>query len=205
MPNILQKAWGAANEPLIPEAPVRQLQESMTTPHLDESPLWAKVKGFGAGALEGLRGQSSPVNIASNLAMLVPGAGIIGKGAQAARGGAAVMEAPQAARGLAAGEGALAGLMEAAPQVLHHAAEFAPVGGEEAFNATRGALPKVADPVEAAYQKIMSTMGRPVEHNSQAIADIARPGTQEMMGKLHDEANPVFRRLQETGAFSGQR
>jgi hypothetical protein len=200
MPNFLSKAWGAANEPLIPEEPVRQLQESMTTPHLDENPWWARAKGFGAGALEGLRGQSSPMNIASNLAMLVPGAGLIGKGAQAARGGAALAEAPQAVEGLGRMGGAMSGLMHAAP-----AAEFAPVGGEAAWNATRPVAAAIPDPAVAAYERILQQLPTGVEHNSQAIADMARPGTQEMLGKLHNEANPVFRKMQGEGAFSGQR
>lgn len=184
-------------DPLVPEEPVRKLQERMTTPVLDENPLWAQVKGFGAGALEGLRGQTSPLNIASNLAMLVPGAGMIG------RGGAALAEAPQVAK---AG-GAMAGLAEAAPQALHTAAEFAPVGGEGAWNAARGMAEKVTDPAEAAYKRILATMGKKdaVVHNSQAIADMARPGTQQMMEQLHQEARPAFEALRDQGAFSGQR
>lgn len=201
MPNIFQKAWGAANEPLIPEAPVRAAQESMTTPVLDENPWWARAKGFGAGALEGLRGQSSPMNIASNLAMLVPGAGVIGKGAQAARGGAALAEAPQAARGASA----MAGLVDAAPQALHDLAEFAPVGGEAAWNAARPTAAAATDPAMAAYERILQQLPTGVEHNSQSIADMARPGTQQMMQRLHSEARPAFEQLQKQGAFSGQR
>lgn len=188
-------------EPLVPEEPVRKLQEKMTTPVLDENPLWAQVKGFGAGALEGLRGQTSPLNIASNLAMLIPGAGVVG------RGGAALAEAPQAAAQFGKAGGAMAGLAEAAPQALHDVAEFAPVGGESAWNAARGVAEKVTDPAEAAYKRILATMGKKdaVVHNSQAIADMARPGTQQMMEQLHQEARPAFEALRDQGAFSGQR
>lgn len=195
MPNFLSKAWGAANEPLVPEAPVKQLGEQMTTPVLDENPWWARAKGFGAGALEGLRGQTSPLNIASNLAMFVPGAGIVGKGAQA------MGETAQAGKA-AGGGGAMAGLMEAAPSL---GAEFAPVGGEAAWNATRPAVEKIADPAVAAYERILQQLPTGQAHNSQAIADMARPGTQQMMEKLHQEARPAFEQLQKSGAFNGLR
>lgn len=184
-------------DPLVPEEPIRKLQEQMTTPKLDESPWWAMTKGFGAGALEGLRGQTSPLNLAGIAASFIPGAGA------AARGGAALAEAPQ----LAKAGGAMAGLAEAAPQALHDVAEFAPVGGEGAWNAARGVAEKFTDPAEAAYKRILATMGKKdaVVHNSQAIADMSRPGTQQMMEKLHSEARPAFEALRDKGVFSGER
>lgn len=241
----LKNAWNTANEPLVPEEPVRRLGEQMTTPHLDESPTWAKLKGFGAGALEGLRQQTSPVNIVSNLATMIPAASMISRGVKAARGGAALLEAPQAAHAVAPtmdllGElpqarqvlpsggdvdaltgalkyslakvpnaknlsDAVQGLQEAAPQALHHAPEFAPVGGEASFNAGRDAAQPFLDPIEQAYQRIRGTMGTPAKHSSQAIQDISHPGAQQMIEKLHGEARPTFAKLQQEGAFNGLR
>lgn len=54
-------------EPLVPEAPVRRLQEQIDAPTLERSPWEARLRGFGAGALEGLRGLTSPLSLASML------------------------------------------------------------------------------------------------------------------------------------------
>ena len=54
-------------EPLVPEAPVRRLQEQIDAPELERSPWEARLRGFGAGALEGLRGLSSPMALAGML------------------------------------------------------------------------------------------------------------------------------------------
>lgn len=65
--------------------------------------------------------------------------------------------------------GLLSGLKKASPvaQKVIPAAEtlgeidpmFTPVGGEAMFNAGRGAINKLIDPLEAVYAKIMSGMG----------------------------------------------
>ena len=54
-------------EPLVPEAPVRRLQEQIDAPTLERAPWEARARGFGAGALEGLRGLTSPLSLASML------------------------------------------------------------------------------------------------------------------------------------------
>lgn len=140
--------WETLNRPLVPEEPVRQLQAAIDTPTLERSPWEARLRGFGAGALEGLRGQTSPISLAGLAGLAVPGLGL-GRAAQAA---------PRAIRGLAGA------IPEAGPAVSGLGGtlpEFAPIGGEAAINAMRsGAVQRYIDPSEAAYTRILATMGR---------------------------------------------
>ena len=59
--------------------------------------------------------------------------------------------------------------------------EFTAVGGEGMYNAARGRVQRAAEPVEAAYKRVMGTMG-------------PRPS-----------APPPFQALQQSGAFRGGR
>jgi hypothetical protein len=153
--------------PLVPKSAIQGTQDKLEQPKLDQSPFMAGLKGFGSGALEGLRGQTSPLNLAGIAAMMIPGAGLVGRGAKAAS------EVPEALSGLA---NITPDLVEAAPAVkqvmptaqdaldlgglLRHnlakvpnaaskavegplkglgaaSAEFTPVGREAAYNAGR--------------------------------------------------------------------
>lgn len=80
------------NTPLIPAAPVKRLQDAIDTPTLERSPWEARVRGFGAGALDGLRNLSSPANLVSIGSLLVPG---MGEGVGLAKGAKAVSGAAQ--------------------------------------------------------------------------------------------------------------
>ncbi len=205
MPNPLsaiKSAYDWATTPLVPEAPVRAMQERMTTPTLDQSPLGARLRGFGAGALEGLRSLTSPAQLAS-LAAMVPGVGglgAVGKGAEAAAGlreamltpeqTAAVTTAakdilnPGTARmmemmhreasptfkaleqaGTFAGDRTIGGLTRAlaprAETLGETTAEFTPQGGEGIYNIARPTGKQPIDPKDAAYLRVMGTMGRP--------------------------------------------
>ena len=54
-----------ANTPIIPQSAIGGLQNAITEHSLDESMLGSQLRGFGAGALEGLRGLITPGNIAA--------------------------------------------------------------------------------------------------------------------------------------------
>lgn len=131
--DYLKRAGSWATTPLLPQEAIEPVQTAMTEPHLDENPILTRVKGFGAGALEGLRGLTTPVDIAS-----------------LAIGGPEVSAARRASQ--------LGTAAESLPALGRVAAEFAPVGEEAAYNIGRQ-LPKVADPMEAAYQNVLSNRG----------------------------------------------
>lgn len=56
-------------EPLVPQSAIEPLQRKLDQRRLDQSPEEAQLRGFGAGALEGLRGLTSPASLAG----LLPG------------------------------------------------------------------------------------------------------------------------------------
>ncbi|SRR5258708_2794978 len=181
MPNYLSSLWSAANQPLIPEAPMRRAQEAMTTPHLDESPLWAKTKGFGAGALEGLRNMVTPLGIAS---LAIPGAEAgegVEAGVQAARGMSPTMD--------------LLGELPAARQMM-------PTGGD--VDALTGLLKYNLAKVPNAASKAQKGLVAGV-HDSQSIRDLANPSAQAQMEKMYQQNRPVAQDLIQKGAFSGSR
>lgn len=140
MPNYL-------NTPLIPAAPVKAAQAAIDTPNLNRSPWEARIRGFGAGALEGLRNLSTPTNLASTALLAVPGVG------EASALGRVASEAPEAIQGLSKAIPAAETLGESLP-------EFTAVGGEGLYNVAKGAVKGVMDPVEAAYARILSRGGR---------------------------------------------
>ena len=59
-------------DPLVPQSWIKPLQDKLDTRSLDESVVGAQLRGFGAGALEGLRGLTSPANLAG----MIPSAGL---------------------------------------------------------------------------------------------------------------------------------
>lgn len=67
MPNpldALKSLWGAANTSLVPEGLLHGAQDLIDSPSLERSPMEARIRGFGAGALEGLANQITPMNVA---------------------------------------------------------------------------------------------------------------------------------------------
>jgi hypothetical protein len=79
--DFLKSAWHTANEPLVPQGAIKPMQDALDSPSLERSPFEAQLRGFGAGAMEGLRGLTSPLNLA---AMAIPG----GRGARGVLGAA---------------------------------------------------------------------------------------------------------------------
>jgi hypothetical protein len=71
-------------EPLVPKSWIAPAQEALDKRRLDQSPLEAKIRGFGAGALEGLRGLTTPAQLASLALPVGRGAMGIMRGAKAA-------------------------------------------------------------------------------------------------------------------------
>lgn len=145
MPNYLSKGWEQANQPLVPEAAIAPIQNKLDRPrdmskagfdwntlsdiggNLLHHPI-ETIGGFHAGALEGLRGQTSPINLAG-LATMGMGGGV----AEAASGlGAAAKAAPTALEGLASATPELVAATKAGLP-----AEMAAQGGEAAYNAVR--------------------------------------------------------------------
>lgn len=68
---LLSKIWHGISDPLT-DAPSRfanQVANTIDSPSLDTSPMMARIKGFGAGALQGLgdtiSGMTSPLNLAT--------------------------------------------------------------------------------------------------------------------------------------------
>jgi len=146
--------FAGLSEPLIPEAPVRKLQDAIDSPSLERSPWEARLRGFGAGALEGLRQQTSPANLAALAANAIPG---VGGGLRGLRSAKAL---PAALSGLRGAAPAVSEVAPTAAMLGETAAEFAPVGGEAAYNAGRQVVKHVSDPVEAVYKAILAKGGR---------------------------------------------
>lgn len=106
MPGPLDKL----TQSIVPQSWIQPAQDYLTEPHLDQSPAMAKLKGFGAGALQGLRDLATPANIAT--AMVPPMGGAVRGVAAAARPVRALEAAFPAVREAvpaAFGEGAWAG------------------------------------------------------------------------------------------------
>lgn len=138
--SLLQALYNRMTSPLVPQLADagEQAETAMSEPSLDASPTMAMAKGFGAGAMKGLgRVLSDATSPVSLLAMLASGG--LSAGAKGAGAGVTAARA-------------------AAPELGALSAEFAPVGGEAAYNAGR-AVSALADPTEAAYGRILARMG----------------------------------------------
>jgi hypothetical protein len=199
MPN-LSDLWSASNQSLIPQSAVTSAQNAITTPRLDESPTWAKIKGFGAGALQGLRDQITPLGIAA----LVAGTGA-GAGMRALTGGAEGLEAGVGAARAAAPTMELLGEAPAVQQTM-------PTGSavDSLTNIMRNNLMKVpsAKGVDAsqAIQGLRGAAGQGMlGPESGGLQDMMNPRNQAMMEKMYQESRPVAQDLIRKGAFSGNR
>lgn len=149
MPN----AYGQfMQRPLVPQQAIQGLQDSLTEPHLDQSPTMARIKGFGAGALDGLRSLTTPESLMA-----------IGGLAMGARGGGEMPSMPQ--------EGPALGLpqfSQLAPRSHLPVQEtlgevhpdFTPMGGEGLFNAARKSPNTPFDPAALGYDRIYGKGGR---------------------------------------------
>lgn len=77
--DLLKKGVNVATTPLVPEAPVNAMADSIDSPTLDRSPWEARLRGFGAGALQGARTLTSPLDIATLPIPGMKGLGGLGK------------------------------------------------------------------------------------------------------------------------------
>lgn len=174
MPNdsLMQALLARAQTPLVPQSAIQPAVSSLTEPKLDQSPMMARIKGFGAGALEGLRGQTSPLNLAA-LATLPMGGGAA-RGAVAGAEGLArvipeVVEAAPAVKQVmpmaddvtrlaAQLKNRLMQVPSAGSKTLGQVApEYTAVGGESALNAGREAMKRVPVPRQDAYTRILGS------------------------------------------------
>lgn len=136
------------NQSLIPKQYVQKAQAALDTPSLERSPWEARLRGFGAGALEGLAEQITPLNIAGLAMAGMPGANprVLG----ALKYG---LEGVGLGRASKAASGAIQGASRAIPQLERYAPvaetlgetlpEFTAVGGEALYNAGRQAGPNI--------------------------------------------------------------
>ena len=164
--DYLKKAWGFANTPLVN---ADGAADAIDSPSVERSPMEARVRGFGAGALQGLAGMSTPLNIGM---AAMPAMGAMMRGGQAAKRLAPALDlidtpTPKQVMPGADDVNALIGdlrrnlakvpsrrppmetLGEVNPQ-------FTPVGGEGIYNAGQGAAG--SGPVDA-YQLLLSKLG----------------------------------------------
>ena len=123
-------------EPLIPQTAVSPLQEALERRRLDQSPLEAQLKGFGSGALEGLRSLSSPAQLLGLAGLAVPAVRAAGV-------------APRVMQGLQRAMPAM-DVLESGPvaQVAPAADDVASLIGQLKYNLAR--VPKVGSPTPAA-------------------------------------------------------
>lgn len=119
-------------EPLLPRSAIQPLQESLDRRSLEQSPLEAQIKGFGAGALEGLRNLTSPKSLIDlGITFAVPEYGAL----------RAAKAVPQAIRGLKGVAGLAAPKTTKAVKTLgEQFPEFTAVGEEALYN-TGKAIP----------------------------------------------------------------
>lgn len=176
--------------PLVPQSLTQPIEDKLTQPKANQSPGMAMVKGFGAGALEGLRNMTSPLNLAgAALSVFNPMAE-----------GPAVMEglsqaAPEAYSAIDAinwptverlyqqarptfealrdagtfGGGRTVGSLykdvqpavKAATETLGETdPEFTPVGAENYYNVGKAGLQHAVDPALQAYKNLLAAGGR---------------------------------------------
>lgn len=175
MPNpieILKRLGSMATTPLVDEETIAPYQDALDSPTLGRSPMAARMRGFGAGAMEGMRGMTDPLSLAS---MAMPGLGALkgmGRAGQMAAKAAPTIDLvePAAVRQVAPGMddvNALIGDMQRnlarvpkRPKPMEtlgeRAPDFTPVGGEGMYNAGRQA----SQPVPSdAYQHLLRNMG----------------------------------------------
>lgn len=164
MPNLLQTLLDRATTPLLPQSVIQGTQDTLTQPSLTQSPTMARIKGFGAGALQGVRDLTSPAMLAGSLMDDVPGALLasrfLGAGSKAAEAAPAIAEGMSALKPTLTSFGKLAAPAltrgaKVAETLGEMSPEFTPLGGEGMFNATRGAGTPVPGSDDSLYQLAM--------------------------------------------------
>lgn len=93
MPHPLDFLSGLVT-PMVPKRAIQPVQDWIDSPTGDYGPVEARLRGFGAGALEGLRGFTTPVDVAAAALPI----GLIGRGMRNLGRGA--QNAPEAIQGL---------------------------------------------------------------------------------------------------------
>jgi hypothetical protein len=163
--------------PLIPKGLIQGTQEALDAPALDRSIPIAQLRGLGAGLLEGVRRQTSPLNLASMAAPLAGRAASLGGKALGALRSLrptielvedipAVTQVMPSMDEVAGLTSQLAGRLKEIPRAGEalgaKVAEFTPRGAESLYNAGRRGLEAVkpVDPVEKAYQALIAKGGR---------------------------------------------
>ena len=173
--DLLKKGLNFATTPLVDEETIQPYQDMMDAPILERSPMEARMRGFGAGALEGLRGMTTPLDLAG---MAAGGMGALasrmGRGARGVgraansfdlvEPGVVQQVAPvmddvdsligDLQRNLAKVPSKRPAPMETLGEQLP---EFTPRGGEGLYNVGRQAPTR--DPMEGFYQQMMTKMG----------------------------------------------
>lgn len=98
--SLLKALLARVTAPLVPqvEQAADTTADTITTPHLAQSPTMARLKGFGAGALQGAGHLLSDMTSPLNLALMAPTLGMGGAAEAAAE--PAVEAAPAALRGV---------------------------------------------------------------------------------------------------------
>jgi hypothetical protein len=170
-----------ATTPLVPEAHTKPIQDAIDSPSLERSPMEARLRGWHAGTIEGLRSLTSPIDIIAGLSGTgaLRSASAISRGASdaSALGRMAgptmdLIESPAVRQVAPAADEvtSLIGDMQRnlakvpkpkAPPVStlgEAAAEFAPVGGEAAYNAGRGAS-NAGSSASGLYEELLRRMG----------------------------------------------
>lgn len=151
--DLLKRGWQAANTPIIDEETIQPYQDMVDSPSLERSPMEARMRGFGAGAMEGMRQLATPLN----MGMMAAGPAIgMMRGAKAAskviNPGFDLIEANPVAQITPAMDDVnaligdlqrnLAKIPKRRPQMEtlgEGMAEFTPKGGEGMYNAGKGA------------------------------------------------------------------
>lgn len=173
--------------PLIPQS-WTDAANAWAQPGLNTSPTSAMLKGFGAGALQGLRSLSTPLSIAG---MVAPGVGD-------------AIAPAEAAGSLMQVAGPTMDLVEPASvaQSLPSMGDTDALIGQMKYN-----LAKIPNSASAAVQGLNSAAGAGEAMGTSAAGanDLMNPGALGRMDDMYQQANPVFKQLQQQGLFSGPR
>jgi hypothetical protein len=116
--DYLKQAYRGATTSVVPQRFTDAAADSVDSPTADRAPWEARMRGFGAGAIEGAADQLNPLNIIASLVpgyRAVRGAWGIGKGAQAAAG------VGRAVEGAAAGGRAIERAAAPTLDIIEHA------------------------------------------------------------------------------------
>lgn len=218
MPNYFDKL----NQPLVPQGAIEGAQNAIDPRDSASSNVWGqRLRGFGAGALEGLRQQTTPLNLAA----MIP-AGRLVKGAQGLMG--AAREAPAALEGLEIAaqrvhpkfydpEAEYAQFLKnSAKDDVEAAAKLRGTPADTAHSPAAQALehPRVGGGDELSaldqhqnntYDSIMK-QARPTVTTpnlaNRSVKDLMNPQAVGTMDKMFEEANPVFKQMQAKGMFN---